>query len=187
MRFTGVWCAVSLLFFGVIGAHAQAIGQGGGASFNNGIQGGTPGVPPAGSNVVTVQGVVAGNPVSSASIPYPVGAIVNAPVGTQANAITTTSITGVVGRTSFLCGVQITGLGATGASTVTFTIGGLAGGTFTYYITVPAGVTTPIAPLLLTFNPPLQANATNVNIQLTLGAFGAGNTVQNIQAWGYTL
>jgi hypothetical protein len=52
---------------------------------------------------------------------------------------------------------------------------------------IPAGVTTSIVPLLVTFYPPLPASATNTAITVTAVAFGAGNTNAAAVANGFVV
>jgi hypothetical protein len=88
---------------------------------------------------------------------------------------------------NYLSGFVVTGSGATGASVVNFTITGLLGGTQTYNITVPAGATTTITPLVVTFPDPIQATAKNVAIAASLPTLGAGNTNASVNIFGYRL
>lgn len=82
-------------------------------------------------------------------------------------------------------GVEITAAGATGASVVTATVTGLLGGTMSYTVAVPAGVTAAINPIAVPFNPPLDGIAGSA-IVLTLPALGAGNTNAAVVIHGYS-
>jgi hypothetical protein len=94
----------------------------------------------------------------------------------------------VVGKTTFLQGFCVTGLGATAAGAVVMTIAQLNdAGTISFDIGVPAGVLVPITPLIVNFQQPLQAQGVNTLIQLTVPAFGAGNTSVHMVAWGFLL
>jgi hypothetical protein len=87
--------------------------------------------------------------------------------------------------TGYLDGFDIDGLGATAGSAIAVTVAGLLGGTLTYQIGIPAGVTTPITPIRLRFNPPLKASAANTNIVVTCPSFGSGNTAASVNAYGH--
>src|SRR6266853_478600 len=91
-----------------------------------------------------------------------------------ATAGTATLSSNADGSTVYCSGLAITGGGATAASVVQVTVTGLLGGTQTFSIPVPAGVTLGIQPLFLEFFPPLPASAANVDIVLNLPSFGSG-------------
>lgn len=110
---------------------------------------------------------------------------VSADSGNVANAAATATLAGVAGQTTFLAGFEVTGLGATAAGFSTVTVTGLLGGTRTYEIAVPAGVTTPITPLIVEFTRPIPANAVNTSIVVSATAFGAGNTNAEASAHGF--
>lgn len=107
--------------------------------------------------------------------------------GNVANASAVATLTSATNKTAYISGFQVTGAGATAASVVSVTVAGLLGGTSTYTLVVPAGVTTTIQPLIVSFYPPLPASATNTNIVVTAPAFGAGNTNATCNAQGYLL
>lgn len=107
--------------------------------------------------------------------------------GNVANASAVATLAGAAGATTYLSGFYISGAGATAASVVSATVTGLAGGTMTLTVVVPAGATTAIAPVFLDFNPPLPASAVNTSIVLTLPALGAGNTNASVTAWGFRI
>ena len=97
------------------------------------------------------------------------------------------TIGGAAGTLAFVQALQITGLGATAASTVTATLTGGLGGTINLPISVPAGVTVPITPLLVPFGTiGLQASAAAVAFVLNVPSFGAGNTLAQAALQGYT-
>lgn len=81
----------------------------------------------------------------------------------------------VVGKTNFLTGVEITGAGATAASVVIVTITGLTN-VLHYILAVPAGATLQVAPLVITFSPPLPSSAVNTAVSVNVPSLGAGNT-----------
>jgi len=119
---------------------------------------------------------------------YPLGATpVHASSGNQANAPAIATLPAVSGKTNYLTGIDFTGGGAAAGGLVTATIVGLLGGTRTYTFTVPTGVTLGAQPLLLPFNPPLTASASNIAIVVTLPALGAGSTNASSNAQGYVV
>ena len=132
------------------------------------------------------------SPVSS-TVPLPItGAFVQpnsvalaSSSGNVANASAVATLAGAAGLTTYISGFEITGAGATAASVVTATITGLLGGTLTYVIAVPAGVTAPLPSLVVPFFPPLPSSSVNTNIVVTLSALGAGNTNAAVVAHGF--
>jgi hypothetical protein len=104
------------------------------------------------------------------------GTAVGASSGNVANASAVAAIAAVASKTNYLAGFEVTGAGATAAAVVNATVTGCLGGTRTYPIAVPAGVTTGITPVIVNIVPPLPATAANTAITLTVPAFGAGNT-----------
>ncbi len=96
----------------------------------------------------------------------------------QTGAASALSPTLTTDGTNFLTctGFAITGGGATAASLVTATLTGATGGTLSYVIAVPAGVTLGITPLVVQFDPPLVSASNNTSIVLNVPSFGAGNT-----------
>ena len=112
-------------------------------------------------------------------------------VGASNTAASANNITfaAIAGRTFYLTGFQVTGLGATGASAIQVTLSGTKGsGTPTWTLNIPAGVTLAISPF------PLQVSfgekgwpgsGQNVAVVVNVPSFGAGNTTANVTAWGY--
>jgi len=88
------------------------------------------------------------------------------------------------GLYSYVDGFDVTGLGATSATTVDVT---LTDGTVTlhYRVAVPAGVTTGITPLSIRFSKSLQSTAVNTAWTLTVPTFGSGNTNVSASIYGY--
>lgn len=113
-----------------------------------------------------------------------VGTQISASSGNVANANAVATLPAVANKTNYLSGVSLTGAGATAAGVVEATIDGLVGGTMTFTMAVPAGVTAGLPALNLSFNPPLPAAAPNTAIVVTLPALGAGNTNAAAVAWG---
>jgi hypothetical protein len=117
---------------------------------------------------------------------YPAGSTpLQSSSGNVANAAAVAPLAAAAGKTNFLCGFEVTGGGATAAAIVQVTVTGLLSGTATYLVGVVAGATAPNAPLMVKFNPPLQAATTNTAIVVTVPALGAGNTNSAVVAHGY--
>jgi hypothetical protein len=110
-------------------------------------------------------------------------------VGAQvAAAANNQTLAGVAGKTTYISGFHVDGLGATGASTITVTITGLAGAaTLSYTVNIPAGATVAIARLQIEFARPIPANAANTAIVVNVPSFGVGNTVAQAGAHGFQL
>lgn len=104
---------------------------------------------------------------------------------TGAAAAIAATLPAVAGHTNYLAGFEVTGAGATAASVIAVTVTGVVGGTITYYIAVPAGVTTSITPLVVEFSRPLAASGPNVAIAVNVASFGAGNTSAAVVAHGF--
>lgn len=104
------------------------------------------------------------------------GTAVGASSGNVANAQAQASLAAVAGKTNYLTGFTITFSGATAASVVLATVTGLAGGTQTFVVAVPAGVTVQGQTLNVDLAVPMPASAANTAITITLPALGAGNT-----------
>lgn len=107
--------------------------------------------------------------------------------GNVAAAAANSTLPAVVGKTNYLSGFQVVGAGATAASVILVTIVGILGGTLTYPLVIPAGVTTSIVPLSVNFYPAIPASAANTAIVVTVPSFGAGNTNAASVATGFVL
>lgn len=113
--------------------------------------------------------------------------------GHVAAATATATLSAVAGKINYLEQVDVTGLGATGASVVYVTFTGLASGssTLTLGIPVPAGATGLINPNSMTggyrytFPTPIPASGANVAIVASLPSLGAGNTDANLTISGF--
>jgi hypothetical protein len=105
--------------------------------------------------------------------------------GNVAATATTATLTANGGATENITGFTISGLGATAGSAIAVTVTGLAGGTQTYEVGIPAGVTTPMGPFQVNFNPPYPASGVGVNIVVNVPSFGSGNTNASVVATGY--
>jgi len=141
------------------------------------------GTPGAQSGLLlTVQGDPAATPIPvtlpAVTAPIPVNAS-----ATGGHAVQAATLAAAVGKTTRCSGFQVTGAGATAASVVTVTLTGPAA-TQNYVIAVPAGATVGIAPLVVSFVPPLEASATNTAIVVSVPDFGAGNTAVAVAAQG---
>jgi hypothetical protein len=115
------------------------------------------------------------------------GEQVNNSSGNVAAAAATATLTSRAGYVASLTGFEVTGAGATGASIIAVTVTGLAGGTLTWNLVIPAGATTSINPLVVQFAYPLRASAANTNIVVSAPSFGAGNTNACTTAHGFLL
>lgn len=107
-----------------------------------------------------------------------------AATNTGAAAAITATLAGAAGKTTYIEGVQVGGLGATAASRIAVTITGLAA-TITLYVEVPAGATVIAGGILLTFPSPIPASAVNTAIVVNVPSFGTGNTDEFVSAWGF--
>lgn len=107
--------------------------------------------------------------------------------GSVANASAVATLVSAAARRAYISGFQVTGGGATAASLILVTVTGTIGGTLTYVIAVPAGVTLGIVPLIVNFPSPIPASADNTNIVVTAAAFGAGNTSAAVNANGFLI
>lgn len=105
--------------------------------------------------------------------------------GNAVNAPVVLNITPSAAQFGYLAGLIVSGLGATAAAVILLSIAGIEGGTLQLPVAVPAGAAVPIAPVVIQFNPPLVGSALGQQIQVTLTAFGAGNTVENLSIWGF--
>lgn len=97
----------------------------------------------------------------------------------------TATLAAVAGKTNYLTGFYVDGLGATGASVIEVTVSGTLGGSFTRKLSIPAGATVAITPLVMGFESPIPGSAANTAIVVTVPSFGAGNTNAIVRAWGY--
>lgn len=110
---------------------------------------------------------------------------VNAASGNVAAAVASAALPAVAGRINFLTALEITGSGATAGLVVLATVVGLAGGTMTYVVSVPAGVLIGATPYFMRFSIPLMASAANTAITLSVPSFGAGNTNAAVAIHGF--
>lgn len=91
------------------------------------------------------------------------------------------------GKFTYICGFNVSGLGATGATIVSPTVGTVSPGntlTFSGGYTFPAGATVAATPFNQTFPGCLAGNAVNTGIAVTVPG-AAGNTSTTINVWGF--
>lgn len=123
---------------------------------------------------------------SNTNSTYPAGAI--AVIGSSSGANTTSALatlTGTPGRTTYICGFAVSGLGLTTGAAVNIGVATVAGGlTMNYQYVYPTGATVATTPVSFTFSPCVPASIVGNSIFVTVPG-GAGNTSTNISAWGY--
>ena len=85
----------------------------------------------------------------------------------------------------FISGFEVTYGGATAGSVKQVTLSGLLGGTLTYELVVPTGVTTGGYPLIVDFEVPLAGVDQNTDVVLALPAMGAGQVGASAVLHGY--
>jgi hypothetical protein len=123
-----------------------------------------------------------------AATDYPSGAVPIVGAQSGVNSALSVGLPGVVGKTTYITGFEVTGAGATAAAVLTVSLFNLVGSiTGLYTLVIPAGVTTGITPLMVEFAKPIPAFAQNTGITLGVPAFGAGNTNATATAHGYQL
>lgn len=105
---------------------------------------------------------------------------------TNAAAAIAATLAAAAGATTYITGFEITGSGATAASVIAITVTGILGGTKTYYLAVPAGVSVGVS-LVVEFGRPIPASALNTAIVVSVPSFGAGNVNAAVTAHGYQL
>ena len=99
----------------------------------------------------------------------------------------TVTLPAAVGKTTYICGVSATGLGATGAATVLITISPLVGNvTFNFQYQMPSGNSSAAPATSGSFSPCIPANAQNTAITVSIGG-AAGNTSTQLNVYGYQL
>lgn len=112
------------------------------------------------------------------------------PVGasaTGAAAAIAATLPGVAGKTTHITGFEVTGAGATAASVITVTVTGLLGGTQSFKLAIPAGVTVGVTPLVVPLGRGFPASGPNTAIAVNVPSFGVGNTDAAVAAQGYQL
>jgi hypothetical protein len=97
----------------------------------------------------------------------------------------TATLSAAAGQFTYICGFNVSGLGATAATSVTPTVTGLPNTlTYTGAFTFAAGATVADAAVSFTYAPCLPSSAVNTGIVVTVPG-AAGNTALSINAWGY--
>jgi len=118
--------------------------------------------------------------------PAPVGVtMLNASSGNVAAAVAAATLAAAVGATTYLSGFELTGAGATAGLPVTVTVTGVLGGTLSYTYCAAVGALLPNNSLIVEFNPPLPASATNTAIVCSCPSLGVGNTNNTMVAHGF--
>lgn len=121
--------------------------------------------------------IVAGLPNS----PYPVGSFPITGIATGTTGAVVGTLAAFPGRTTWLCGFDLSALGGT-ATVGPIVIAGLTGGSFTYqFSSTAAGAT-----LSRTFTPCIPAATLNTAITITTTADGTATAV-DVNAWGFQL
>ncbi len=108
---------------------------------------------------------------------------------TSGNVAITAVLPAIVGNKTFFEGFDLTGGGATAASTISVTVTGLQAGTLAWQVLVPAGAgNTNSSNLNFTVRPPspLPTSGTNSAITVNVPSLGAGNTNVSVTAYGFS-
>lgn len=141
------------------------------------------------ADTVTYQGFGASNPFPvQLTTPGMTGAPATQVVASSGNvaaATATATLAASATKTTYITGFEVTGLGATAGLGPVLTITGLLGGTISYVVGVPAGVTVPLTPLIVQFPQPLAGSAINTAIVVSVPTFGSGNTAACVTAHGF--
>lgn len=120
--------------------------------------------------------------------PYPFGAVpLTATSGNVANASAVATLTAVAGKTTYICGFDMSGSGATAGQIVVGTITGTIGGSLSYVFTSSTGVLAGDTGVFRDFASCIPASAISTPIVVTLPALGTGNTNAVANAHGYQL
>lgn len=94
------------------------------------------------------------------------------------------TLTPPAGKLAYIANFTVTGGGATLGLMILVTVTGLAAGTQTYAVGIPAGALLGIAPFVVNFPYPLPASAPGVPIVVNIPSFGLGNTNAAVTAAG---
>lgn len=130
----------------------------------------------------------ASTPLAVAGGAYPSGATpITATFSGADTSSSAATLAAAAGKTTYICGFTVSGLGATALTNVTVAVTGLTGaGTLNYTYSMPAGATVAATPLNVPLSPCVPGNAVNTAIVVTVPG-GAGNTNTTISAQGYQL
>lgn len=113
------------------------------------------------------------------------GSQIGATSGNVGAAVCAASLAAAAGKINYLQGLEFTFSGATAGSVVIATLVGLAGGTHSFIISVPAGATLPGQPLMIFLPVGAPASAVNTAITFSCPSLGAGNTNACVNISGY--
>lgn len=137
---------------------------------------------PDGSNYISITDG-AGNLTPLSLTDYPANATPVNASATGTTAVTTATLPGVSGKTTYIAGFNISS-DATAAAAGTATITGLISGTMS--IRQGTGLTPAVIQTGISFYPPIPASATNTAIAIISAAPGAGGNIA-VSAWGFQL
>lgn len=129
-----------------------------------------------------------GNPLFTAQQPPSFNLTINQGLAASANnaaASNNVTLAASAGLTTYCSGFQVTGAGATAGSVLDIQLQGTISTPMHYQLVIPAGAGVSVQPLIVTFNPPIPANATNQQIVLAVPSFGAGNTNASASIQGF--
>lgn len=175
--------AICLLMLAAVSAHAQT-----NLVAPIGVNGcGATAVQKGGGATPTIDWNTGDTCTTNATLPYSSAqTFVSNSSGTVANGSAAASLAAVAAKTNFITGFDITSDGATTGLCVAPTITGILGGTRTMTYCAPGtGALVEATPLIMQFNPPLQASAVNTAIVVTLPALGSGSTNATVNVQGF--
>ncbi len=129
---------------------------------------------------------IAGTPTFNIGNALPVGAVAINNNGTATAGTATATLTGAVGKFTYLTGFEITIIDTATAGSAELSLTGVNGGPLLYEIEAQ-GVVGAFNPFDVSYVPPLQSTAVNTNIVLTLPTLGVGTGKVSIVAHGYLL
>jgi hypothetical protein len=135
--------------------------------------------------------LIAQGPVFAQQLPRDITGNVAVPVLGVFSGANTASATAIlpaaIGKTTYVCGLTISGLGATALTPVVATIATLVGGlTSSISYVYPAGATVAATPIIIQLALCIPASAINTAITVTVPG-AAGNTATQISVSGYQL
>ncbi len=119
------------------------------------------------------------NPLPVASNSYPSGAAAITGNGTGTTGAIVGTLTGAAGKTTYICGFDVSAIGGT-ATVGPVTVAGLVGSSMVYQLSSSAAGNT----FSRTFSPCIPASAVNTPITVTTTANGTATAV-DVNSWGY--
>jgi len=134
---------------------------------------------------VTVVGPDNVTPIDLGGIPFGATQLTNGSAVVSASAATAT-LTVTSGRTGYLTGFTVTGLGATVAAMPVVSVTGLVGGTVNFAYPAPIGVGVAGPVMSINFTTPLRG-ILSTNIVVSVATFGVGNVGASCVAYGYMI